>query len=1471
MVYVEPALPRGPSRPVVKHNRVKKHKTPKSHFGAKSLPAEQKAQRLRPKERWQAMQSEKEMEEEQLQQCFKASNLVFGKVRAGMLLLGCVKQIRATELLISLPGRLNGIVQITNISEAYSKRLEYMYNTRSTDCPTLGDLYTVGDLVYMKVLRKVKDRRQIYLTLDPTKLHSDFKPAQLVEGLVLAATITVKEDHGYTMDIGVRNVRAFLPQEHLNGNPDDEGRNLFCSIHSVTPSGSGAVVVLKAFRPNEPRVLNVEELAVETIVPGCQLTFTVGEPVEYGLRGMLFEDSITAYVNRNMLTKVTSNPEKYSMFKTLPATLLYVMPVTNEVFVSLRPYPNNRADCYQVHKVGSIIENARVKCTDGGGVWLEFDNKCRALLPIGIIRKTAEAAAKGNVDESVMLSNFQVGTTHRVGVVYFDPLENTYIVSNSPDHAETMIQDSFDVEIGKTYKCRVLQLLSTGALVGVGRATGIVKYEFFNRDSNLKVRDVVPMRAVCRALENDFLMFTNQPMLLNEKASILMHWSQLDRNRKDQKFVGAVSQIRKSYVWVRFFNNLSGRIDTSLTVAGQDEAEVAKLRQGSIRLFTVLDFNEDANIIDLALKQTDQPVRTAQLARVTVSYVHATGAEVLTENGEQGTIPAECFSEFGEHNSLYMRLLRGGETLTAVKTNPETYSARLTQYYQENPIALQSVRAGMVLKGSCVTVNGKPYVTPLLSDFHGRFPVHIPPKCHKIEDGSIIKLRVAHLNPTPTKGPAMKVETEMAEVCEDIFTEIGSFMGEYLQDVNRLIERFRELDHTFAHYSIGDPVECVIESTVAECNKMAVEVQAVGKRAKYPTKGIVTTVLPKRPASSYKVGQQVPGRVVWIDVERKLVHVCVDEPLFPRIVLQQEDEEEPDMDVQRQCWVLFSNHYVNVCCVQSDPPCPLVIVPVKHHYNDFVGNILSTNTVEAQFVKSLGSMILALETTSYSAYNTNDKTIGGKVGKLAKGKKPQKQFDMKQKMIHAMSKQKQFKHIIASEAKQKTLKKKESTVDAPKIKQKKAASNQMPTKKGKKRQQEQQKDQQQQQQQQQQQKKQKKSKLKKKTTDKGFTIDQLDGCSDIYFHQLDGTEDTQTTGKKAVKRRNQESTTAHGKGLPGATNFWDTTLVFKRAQSDSSDDDDSDAEDQAETVPKKRATASERFEAMKQEEARLRKIEEELADPSLDPHTPDQFDRLVLAQPNNSMLWIRYMAFHMESAELDKARAVGRKALKAIHFRENAERLNVWIALLNLELRYETIDSFKEVLQEAIQYNDAFKVYTRALDILIDCQKHEEVQKILEQLLKKFRKQNDMWYLVADAWYRIGQGSKVKPLLSQALKSLSTRDHIPLILKFAFLHNRNENRDEAHLLFEQILTSYPKRTDIWSQYVDMLVKDNLVENARQILERAIMQRLPMKNMKTLYTKFVNFEEKHGDRESVRRVKHLAAEYVQAQLNSAGVK
>lgn len=84
---------------------------------------------------------------------------------------------------------------------------------------------------------------------------------------------------------------------------------------------------------------------------------------------------------------------------------------------------------------------------------------------------------------------------------------------------------------------------------------------------------------------------------------------------------------------------------------------------------------------------------------------------------------------------------------------------------------------------------------------------------------------------------------------------------------------------------------------------------------------------------------------------------------------------------------------------------------------------------------------------------------------------------------------------------------------------------------------------------------------------------------------------------------------------------------------------------------------------------------------------------------------------------------------------------------------------------------------------------------------------------------------------------------------------------------EQILTSYPKRVDCWSQYVDMLIKDKEIPIARQILERAVAQKIPMKKMRTLFKKYLDFEERFGDDASVQKVKALAAQYVEKELKA----
>lgn len=83
---------------------------------------------------------------------------------------------------------------------------------------------------------------------------------------------------------------------------------------------------------------------------------------------------------------------------------------------------------------------------------------------------------------------------------------------------------------------------------------------------------------------------------------------------------------------------------------------------------------------------------------------------------------------------------------------------------------------------------------------------------------------------------------------------------------------------------------------------------------------------------------------------------------------------------------------------------------------------------------------------------------------------------------------------------------------------------------------------------------------------------------------------------------------------------------------------------------KKRTKKEKELEKQKREKE-LCKVEAALMDPSRQPQSADDFDRLVLGSPNSSILWLQYMAFHLQATEIEKARAVAERALKTISFR----------------------------------------------------------------------------------------------------------------------------------------------------------------------------------------------------------------------------
>jgi rRNA biogenesis protein RRP5 len=111
------------------------------------------------------------------------------------------------------------------------------------------------------------------------------------------------------------------------------------------------------------------------------------------------------------------------------------------------------------------------------------------------------------------------------------------------------------------------------------------------------------------------------------------------------------------------------------------------------------------------------------------------------------------------------------------------------------------------------------------------------------------------------------------------------------------------------------------------------------------------------------------------------------------------------------------------------------------------------------------------------------------------------------------------------------------------------------------------------------------------------------------------------------------------------------------------------------------------------------KNEERVFDSERPPENSDDYERLLASKPNSSLLWIKYMVFYLQMAEIDKARSIGHQALKTILYREEAERLNVWVALLNLENLYGTQRSIEETFNKATQNCDSFKVHSHMAEI----------------------------------------------------------------------------------------------------------------------------------------------------------------------------
>ncbi|XP_071947119.1 protein RRP5 homolog [Antedon mediterranea] len=365
------------------------------------------------------------------------------------------------------------------------------------------------------------------------------------------------------------------------------------------------------------------------------------------------------------------------------------------------------------------------------------------------------------------------------------------------------------------------------------------------------------------------------------------------------------------------------------------------------------------------------------------------------------------------------------------------------------------------------------------------------------------------------------------------------------------------------------------------------------------------------------------------------------------------------------------------------------------------------------------------------------------------------------------------------------------------------------------------------------------------------------------------SKESDDSGMEESSSDEEEETATSVPSLKLSSGFsWDVNLS-KLGQIAKEDDVDSSSEEEEDDEPEKKKMKKENTNDKKSEEAEIQQAEQSLMQEDRKPESVDDFNRLLISSPNSSMVWIGFMAFHLQNTEAEKARAVAERALETINFREEQEKLNVWVAYLNLENMYGTEETLVKVFERALQQCEPIKVFQQLISIYLRTTKIEAADQLFTTMVKRFRSNKDVWINYGSFLMQNGKQDAAHKLMQRSFKSLETKQHVDVIVKFAQMEFKFGEPERGKTMFDNVLSSYSKRTDIWSVYLDMVIKQTDASNTRNLFERVITLDLPPKKIKFFFKRYLDYEKKFGDDGTVKAVKEKAVKYVEKKSSDLG--
>ncbi|XP_072376848.1 rRNA biogenesis protein RRP5-like [Diabrotica undecimpunctata] len=1407
-----------------------------------------------------------------------SETLSYRSMKPDMIILACIKKIKDVSMEIELPGLTFGQIKIINISDSFTKYLTENNNEESLTL--LPQMFSVGQMILIKILN-IENRDQgthIQCTLNPRDINSGKFHNSFPEGLLVWAAVTSELEHGYRMDIGVNNCRAFLPFKNVDKNQKLLiGQPLWCVVTKCDSSEAAATIQLscRTDKLKKCKILDIDSL--HNLIPGMQVDVLVETVKHTGLYGK-FLNNFFAYIDECQLEKSVS---KYEEGNLLTAYVLYTDHITKITYLTMFDMEKVPAPKYKQGDilVGEVISKAPK------GIYLSLPSKEKCFVTNKrLLLCFPKKYNDSDLSDSLKLK-FVVGSRHSCRILAYNNITRSYIGTLEQKIIREQYFTHADLKPGQLVEGVIEEIGERGLVVRVGRVKCFVPNFYL---SNVAYTENIKKKfKEGRTVKARVLVIIKENVILTLKSEQVMDdrcLTDLANAKRGDRYPCVVVKTYSEGARVTFYSDVQGWLSNKYLDEenGEKKPDPQQLFfRGQVINPWILGANKDV-ILSLRPPKDFGFLKIGEKINGVVSKITKDKLFIKTLKGKYvGVVPVNHLSETINLCSTLINTYAVGDKINNLLCIDNTVSPNILSKREFLAITrtpkfrikkLDKFKSGHLVRCTYVSQSNKGiYVRPLISDYPEKVLIKIEDIVEegisdlpKFEPNQAIVAKVKQIQENPK---SVSLTAKLAEVFDNKVESVIGLFTQHLQDIKTIRTMGKEKKWDLYEYEPGQTVLCRV-TKLGESGGCVVTLPN-------DLNGLVPAAL----CTDVKVGDKLPGVFLTQNFDSEYVVVSLKPEISERINKQQDGL----ITCTNLAWcrseiLLICKTFAIALLKQTGGNGQLVYLPTFLHENDFGGSCTEyyqEGSLRVTLCGQFENYLIGLSRRQFlylNKHSTPEKKYSIKNNPIKEPSKEQNTIDEdtvhdvpesevefveeevsgEEEIIH--SENESDSNLEESdddhEEEESDDDQEEEECDDDEINQETDSIEDELELEDDSEDEE--------------------SSSDEETESKGESINTTDHSNepedgsdeDVEMNEEDASETTNNARPSNVKVQNKmtikkfssiDSITGPLPVVSGMNSFFNV---------DVSEEQDVSSDDEVEqtTVKKKKLSAAERAQLAKEEEERLRKIEKELADPTKAPESAEHFDRLLLASPNSSKLWVQYMSFHVAATEFEKARAVAKRALENINYTYVEERLNIWITLLNFENTYGTSESFDKIFEEAVKCNDDLKIYLETIRILAESGKIADMEEKIKKVRNKHKQNPQMWTEVAKTYYLLDKFKEARNLKDAALKSITIKKiQLDIIVQFALMEFNYGEPDYGSAIFETMLSSDPKKVTIWTMYVDQLVKKGKIDEARQVLDRSVSQHLPVKSLKTLFLKYKAFEEIHGNPETVQEVKEKVKE------------